>query len=205
MFHSFFGRPRQHADDLAAIPITGIADTTSQQDEQSAQDTSQAAPRIPSSITITYGVATVDATSKVTITEGKKKSKTETLKGPISKDVELTSGSWTIETPSPINLKVTVDGKPVSLKSSKRGVYSYTVDFDDYIKQWKKDHGITDSSDSSSRASDNQDDAQSSSKQQESSKKTTTQNSSQSSSKKEQSVKKQSNSTARTSSRERSQ
>ncbi len=201
----FFGRPRQHADDLAAIPITGIADTTSQQDEQSAQDTSQATPRIPSSITITYGVATVDATSKVTITEGKKKSKTETLKGPISKDVELTSGSWTIETPSPINLKVTVDGKPVSLKSSKRGVYSYTVDFDDYIKQWKKDHGITDSSDSSSRASDNQDDAQSSSKQQESSKKTTTQNSSQSSSKKEQSVKKQSNSTARTSSRERSQ
>lgn len=216
----FFGRSRPRTDDLAAIPITGIADTTSQEDEQSAPELSQAAttPRVPTSITITYGVATVDATSKVTITEDKKKLKPETLKGPVSKDVELTSGSWTIETPSPINLKLTVDGKPVSLKSSKSGVYSYTVNFDEYIKQWKKDHGLSDSSDSSasdgstSSASNTRGDTQTSTKQQDSSKKSQSQATQQSSTKQQQSrskqpqtTKKQTSSSAHTNSRERSQ
>ena len=130
------GRNNAQQDDVSSLPVSGINDTTGTEE---ASASAAAVDVAPTSARVIYSVKSgeecyVEIYSGTTMTP-------ENLTGPTEKTVDVTD-TWTIATWSPEALKVTVDGQSVELKANSKygGMYSYTVDFAEILKQWQSTH-----------------------------------------------------------------
>ena len=130
------GRNNAAQEDVSTLPVSGISDTTGT-DEASAS--AAAVDVAPTSARVIYSVKSGDE-CYVEIYSGTNMTP-ENLTGPTEKTVDVTD-TWTIATWSPETLKVTVDGQSVELKANSKygGMYSYTVDFAEILKQWQATH-----------------------------------------------------------------
>lgn len=140
---------KQSSEDVPAIPISGLTDTSSPEDEQ----VSVQMPSVPTYVTFEYTVKDdqqawvevyLDGSSEATIATKEMGPKTESF------DVE---GTLKFCTANPDGVTCTVDGEEVDLEKSSTDEYVCTVSFAEYLKQWKADNGYEDSSSSSSSSS----------------------------------------------------
>ena len=128
-------------DDVAELPVSGVADTTGGSDSSSSTPVELA----PSSARVIYSVPSGKECYVETYQDGKMTP--EMLTGPAERSLEVT-GVWVITTYDNEALKLTVDGQEVKLKvdSQYNDMYAYTVDFPAILKKWNSDHGISNSS-----------------------------------------------------------
>ncbi|WP_124061278.1 RodZ family helix-turn-helix domain-containing protein [Gordonibacter sp. Marseille-P4307] len=152
-----FGHKSASNAAVDTLPITGISDTTGE--DESSSDTAAPAPApvetAPTSVSVSYAVEGAGQACYIeTYVDGKLEN-AQTLIGPTSQNVSVT-GTWVITTWAADALKLTVDGKEVSLASDPNynGMYSYTVNFPQILEEWNKAHGIATPS-SSTAASTN--------------------------------------------------
>ena len=135
-----FGGKGGGEEDLPAVPVTGIDDTTQGEgDEGSQEPVASPAPVAPASAKVVYEVASgqsvyMDIYEDGSITSG------GTVDGPAKKEFDVT-GTFKIVTSNPGGVTVTVDGtklEPTGDEST--GIYSFSVDFPAILEQWKADH-----------------------------------------------------------------
>ncbi len=128
-------------DDVAELPVSGVADTTGGSDSSSSAPVELA----PSSARVVYSVPSGKECYVETYQDGKMTP--EMITGPAERSLEVT-GVWVITTYDNEALKLTVDGQEVKLKvdSQYNDMYAYTVDFPAILKKWNSDHGISTSS-----------------------------------------------------------
>lgn len=134
-----FGRGGGDAqDDVTALPVSGISDTTGAADGEDEEDLSVEVA--PTAARIAYSVAAGDSVYIETYADGEGPTP-EMLDGPVEQTTE-TTGTWTITTFTPDLITVTVNGEKVELKVNEDygGMYSYTVDFPAMLEEWRKTH-----------------------------------------------------------------
>lgn len=143
------GHGSKPEEDVAQLPVSGVADTTGS-DESSAS--SAAVEAAPTSARVIYSVSSGSECYVETYTDGQLAA--ETLTGPVERSVEVT-GTWTITTWSPETLTVQVDGEKVTLAVDQNygGMYSYTVDFPQILNKWRTEHGMSATAASTTSAS----------------------------------------------------
>ena len=122
------------AEDASKLPVSGISDTTS-----SGSAASTPVEVAPTSARAVYSVKSGEDCYVEIYENGSMTA--ENLTGPTEKTVDVT-GTWTITTWSPESLSLTVDGQKAELKESSEygGMYAYTVDFSEILKQWNTAH-----------------------------------------------------------------
>ena len=139
-FAVFGGKKAEENQDVAQLPVSGVADTTGESSESAAK-----VELAPTSARVIYSVPSGSECYVETYVDGKMTP--EMLSGPVERSVEVT-GVWVITTYSPETINVTVDGTKVDLKidSHYNDMYAYTVDFPAILQKWNSDHGISTSS-----------------------------------------------------------
>ena len=146
--------------DVSTLPVTGISDTTTEEDEEITPVKEVA----PTSVTVKYDVKSgQSAYVEIFIDDGD--AQPLMLTGPTSQTVDVT-GKWTIATWAKDAITLTVDGEKVDMQTSQDydGMYAYTVDFNKILDEWNATHNTkTSSSASSSESSSNSNSASSSS------------------------------------------
>jgi len=134
------GKKTDENEDVAQLPVSGVADTTGESSESAAK-----VELAPTSARVIYSVPSGSECYVETYVDGKMTP--EMLSGPVERSVEVT-GVWVITTYSPETINVTVDGTKVELKidSHYNDMYAYTVDFPAILQKWNSEHGISTSS-----------------------------------------------------------
>lgn len=132
----------QHEEEVAQLPVSGVADTTG---DASGSSSAAVVDIAPTSSRVIYSVESGKECYVETYLDGKMTP--EMLNGPVERNVEVTT-VWVITTYSPETLKVVVDGQEVTLKVDEHynNMYAYTVDFPAILKKWNSDHGVSKSS-----------------------------------------------------------
>lgn len=150
-----FGNKPSSKDDVPTIPVTGLTDPEANGSDSTTtqQETSKKTPVAPTSLTVEFQVLEgQQAWIEVYLDGATSPSEAGTFSAGDKKSFDVT-GTLTITTANPSGVKVTQDGKEVTLTDEKGiGVYSYTVDFAKYLDQWRADNGITTSTDGSSNS-----------------------------------------------------
>ena len=126
-------------NDVADLPVTGISDTTGEEEEVVAQPQELA----PTSVHVKYEVKPgCECYAEVYENDGE--AQALMLVQRQSAEFEVT-GKWTFTTWVPDNVIITVDGKRVNLISDENydGMSYYTVDFNQILNQWNEEHNIT--------------------------------------------------------------
>lgn len=151
-----FGHKPASTAAVDTLPVTGISDTTGSSEEASSTTAPAATPTetAPTSASVTYAVEGAGQACYVEIYVDDKLENAQTLIGPTSQNVSVT-GKWVITTWAADALKLTVDGKEVTLASDANynGMYSYTVNFPQILEEWNKAHGIATPSSSTGSSS----------------------------------------------------
>ena len=139
-FAVFGGHGDQKQDDVAQLPVSGVADTTG--DSSSAAASSAAVELAPTSARVIYSVPSGKECYVETYLDGQMTP--EMLSGPVERSVDVT-GVWVITTYSPETLNLTVDGTAVTMKVDQQynSMYAYTVDFPSILQKWNAEHGIS--------------------------------------------------------------
>ena len=135
--------------DVSTLPVTGISDTTTEEDEEVTPVKEVA----PTSVTVKYDVKNgQSAYVEIFVDDGD--AQPLMLTGPTSQTVDVT-GKWTIATWAKDAITLTVDGEKVDMQTSQDhgGMYAYTVDFNKVLDEWNATHNTKTSSSSSSSAS----------------------------------------------------
>ena len=137
------------ATDVSTLPVTGIADTTTD-DDATEVETTKTTELAPTSAQVKYEVKSGQS-AYVEIYQDGGDAEPKMLTGPTSESVEVT-GTWTIATWAKDAITLTVDGETVDLATSSDygGMYAYTVDFNQILDNWNKEHGTSKTSSSSS-------------------------------------------------------
>lgn len=135
-----FGNKGGGGDDVPAVPVTGINDTTQGEEGQGTQEPTPApVETAPTSAKVVYEVASgqsayMDVYTDDVITSG------GTVDGPSKQEVEVTT-TWKLVTSNPDAVTVTVNGTKLEPEVDESiGVYTYSVDFPAILEQWKADH-----------------------------------------------------------------
>lgn len=140
---------KQSTEDVPAIPISGLTDTSSPEDEQLATST----PSIPTQVTFEYTVKDdQQAWIEVYLNGGEEATVATKEIGPKTERFDVTD-TLEFRTANPDGVTCTLDGAEVKLEKSTTDEYVYKVSFSDYLKQWKADNGFDDSSSSSAATS----------------------------------------------------
>ena len=139
LFSVFGSKPAPTQDDVSQLPVSGIKDTTGEEDGESSEE-STPVEVAPSSAKVVYSVKSGNDCYIETYTNGGEATP-EMLTGPVERNVDVT-GTWTITTYSPDTISVTVDGQPVTLEVSEeyQYMYAYTVDFNKILEDWRSTH-----------------------------------------------------------------
>ena len=135
--------------DVSTLPVTGISDTTTEEDEEITPVKEVA----PTSVTVKYDVKSgQSAYVEIFVDDGE--AQPLMLTGPTSQTVDVT-GKWTIATWAKDAITLTVDGEKVDMQTSQDygGMYAYTVDFNKILDEWNATHNTKTSSNSSSSSS----------------------------------------------------
>lgn len=148
---------QQAVQDVPDIPISGLTDTsgTDSSGSDSADDDVVPASSIvlPESAEVVLDVADgQDSWIEVYENGSSTPSMAEVVSGPSSQAFDVDK-SIKIRTANPSAVTVTLEGDEVKLASEGNGNYSYTFDFNDYLKKWKKDNGVDDEPSSKSSKS----------------------------------------------------
>ncbi len=149
---------KQAVQEVPDIPISGLTDTSNTSSDAESGDSGDgsvdaSAVAVPESVKVVLEVKDGNESWTEVYENGSSSpSIAEVLSGSYSKTFDV-SDSITIRSANPDALSVTVDGDAVELESEGDGNYSYTLEFSDYLKQWKKDNNIEDSSSKSSESS----------------------------------------------------
>lgn len=145
---SVFGGNKNVEEDVPNVPISGLTDTSSPEDESSA---SASASTAPTSASVTYKVA--DGSGDIYIEITADGSTTGSMvSGGTEETVEVT-GTWSIATWVTDSVTVTVDGEAAEFDSTNaNGLPAVAVDFSSILEAWQTEHGVSSSSSSSSSA-----------------------------------------------------
>lgn len=135
---------KQSSEDVPSIPISGLTDTSSPEDEQQAVTALSAPTQVVFAYTVKDGQQAwievyLDGSSTATVATVES--------GPATKEFEV-SGTLRFTTANPDGVTCTLDGEEVELVKDSSGGYSYEADFSAYLKQWKADNGVDDAEDS---------------------------------------------------------
>ncbi len=141
---------RQSSEEVPNIPISGLTDTSSPEDDNQVSQAQVA----PQDVQVTYTVASgQDAWMEIYKDGSETPELAEVVSGPASETLTVT-GSLTIRTANPDAVTVSVDGQTVQLtKASGSNYYSYTVDFAETLRQWQAENSSSSSSSSSASSS----------------------------------------------------
>ena len=134
----FIGGRNAPAEDVSDLPVTGISDTTAEEEEVVAQPVEMA----PTSVHVKYEVKP-GCECYAEIYENDGEAQPLMLSERESAEFDVT-GKWTFTTWVPDNVIITVDGKRVSMVSDSNydGMSYYTVDFDKILLEWTQEHDI---------------------------------------------------------------
>ncbi len=126
-------------NNVADLPVTGISDTTGEEEEVQAQPVELA----PTSVHVKYEVKP-GCECYAEIYENDGDAQPLMLGERESAELEVT-GKWTFTTWVPDNVIITVDGKRVSMVTDENygGMSYYTVDFNQILNQWNEEHNVT--------------------------------------------------------------
>lgn len=150
---------KQASEDVPDIPISGLTDTSSPEDNPTGTQVDTAPEFAEFKFTVADGEESwievyEDGSSTPSIAE--------VVKGPAEESFEVRD-KLTIRTAVPSVVKLELDGEEVEFeKASGSSVYTYTVDFQQILDQWNVDHGRASSS--KARSSDSSSSASSGSK-----------------------------------------
>lgn len=122
-------------DDVSQLPVSGIKDTTGEEDDSGTSKVEVAPSSSRVVITVNKGDECYLETYADNVTTP------YSLTGPAQETIEVT-GVLKIATWTPEYATITVDSNPVELKEddSLNGMYSYTVDFPANLENWRKTH-----------------------------------------------------------------
>lgn len=150
---------KQASEDVPDIPISGLTDTSSPEDNPAGTQVDTAPEFAEFKFTVADGEESwievyEDGSSTPSIAE--------VVKGPAEESFEVRD-KLMIKTAIPSVVKLELDGEEVEFeKASGSSVYTYTVDFQQILDQWNVDHGRAASS--KARSSDSSSSASSGSK-----------------------------------------
>lgn len=169
---------KQASEDVPDIPISGLTDTTSPEDNQDATTTDSA----PEFAEFTYAVEDGKKAWLEIYENGESDPVvSEVVEGPKEETYEVRD-TLTIRTAAPDYVTLTLDGEEVNFeKVSGSQYYAFTVDFADILNQWNIDHGRGGTSSKSSSSSSSSKSKSSSSSSSSSSSKSSSSSSSKSS------------------------
>ena len=148
----------QAVQDVPDIPISGLTDTSgtdsgSSSDEGKDDSVPASSVVLPESAEVVLEVADgQDSWVEIYENGSSTPSLAEVLSGPSTQAYDV-ENSIRIRTANPSALTITVEDERVELSSEGNGNYSYTFSFKDYLKQWKKDNGVSESSSKSKKSS----------------------------------------------------
>lgn len=150
---------KQASEDVPDIPISGLTDTSSPEDNPTGTQVDTAPEFAEFKFTVADGE---ESWIEVYEDGSSTPSLAEVVKGPAEESFEVRD-KLMIKTAIPSVVKLELDGEEVEFeKASGSSVYTYTVDFQQILDQWNVDHGRASSS--KSRSSDSSSSASSSSK-----------------------------------------
>lgn len=170
---AFGGGRTAPAEDTPSIPISGMPNPNGSSTSGTAGDTGDASgevsgvtPVAPTSASFSYKVADGKTAYIEVILDGKTE-EAGNVTGPASKEYDVTGTLRFVLSGEPEDVEIAVDGETVepTESSSTRGVYTYTVDYEEFLEAWQRENGVkTDDGESSgdSSGSGNADDASSS-------------------------------------------
>lgn len=143
----FVNGGKQATNEVPNIPISGLTDTSSPED----QDQVSGAETAPRNAKVTYSVPTGQSAWLEIYRGGSETPElAEVVDGPHSDDFEITD-SIKIRTANPAGVTVTVNGEDVELeREGSSSNYSVTIDFVEILRQW---YAARQTSSSSSSAS----------------------------------------------------
>lgn len=142
----FVNGGKQASNEVPNIPISGLTDTSSPED----QDQVSGVEVAPKNVQVSYNVPTGQS-AWIEIYRGGSDTPTlaEVVDGPDGDTFEITD-SITIRTANPEGVTVSVNGETAQLtKESGSSNYSITVDFAEILRQWYAAHQSSSSSSSS--------------------------------------------------------
>lgn len=138
VFMLLFGNKGAAEEELPAVPVTGIDDTT--QGDAPEEPVAPPAPVIPTSAKVVYEVASGQSAYIEVYENDGGATVASTIDGPSTKEFDVT-GTLRFVTTNPVAVTFTVDGAIVEpVDKAGVGVYSYTVDFPAILEQWQADH-----------------------------------------------------------------
>lgn len=141
-----FGGNKGASEDVPSVPISGLTDTSSPEDESSVAQAETA----PTSAQVTYKISGSSDLYVVLNNNGTEESKMVTP--PVTETVDVT-GVWSISAWDVNAVSVTVDGTAVEYKQENGGIPTWTVDFSKILEDWQAEHGGSSSGASSSSSS----------------------------------------------------
>ena len=141
-----FGGNKGASEDVPSVPISGLTDTSSPEDESSVTQAETA----PTSAQVTYKISGSSDLYVVLNNNGTEESKMMTP--PVTETVDVT-GVWSISAWDVNAVSVTVDGAAVEYKQENGGIPTWAVDFSKILEDWQAEHGGSSSGASSSSSS----------------------------------------------------
>lgn len=131
-----FNSGQQKVDEIPDIPISGLTDTSSPEDEQTFQPASVA----PTHATFTVEVPQGEKSWMEIIIDDDDPIVSEVVRGPYEESFEVT-GTLTFKTANPDPVVLTLDGETVKAKKgSSSQYYTYTVDFPALLREWEREN-----------------------------------------------------------------
>lgn len=144
---AFSGRDAP-AEDTPTVPISGMptpqGTTSGSPDGAGADQTAQGpvtTPVAPTSAKFSYAVAD-GADLYIEVIQDGKTVEAGDVTGPKSQDYDVTGKLKFVVSGDPAEVKLTVDGEEVEPTETKSGVYTYTVDFEEVLSDWKRANGV---------------------------------------------------------------
>ena len=134
---AFGNRGATQTQEASKVPITGVTDTSQSQDAQ-AQSQQQATETAPTSVVVEYKLESGKQAYVVITQDGN--STQSMLTGPVNQKIEVT-GTWSLATYVTSDITVTMAGNAVEfVNDSSTGMPTATVNFQDYLVSWAKEH-----------------------------------------------------------------
>ena len=152
------------ADDGPKVHVSGLSDPTAEQPQDASQgeqgqqepDATQSAPeeQAPTSAKVEVSVASGQE-AWLDVYEGESITFGDSVTGPETLDYEVTDTPLRVVTSNPDAVSVTVNGEEVEPAADEStGVYTYEVDFEAVLEEWRADHP-----DAAAKGSDGSEDA----------------------------------------------
>lgn len=134
------------AEDAPTVPISGMPTPQGTTASGDGAESGQAAapvttPVAPTSAKFSYEVAD-GAKLYIEVIQDGKTVEAGDVTGPKSQDYDVTGKLKFVVSGEPSEVKISVDGTEVEPTETKSGVYTYTVDFEEVLDEWKRANGV---------------------------------------------------------------